>query len=112
MRRVLPLLVCMTLATPLHADDGEIGKGVDLLGEGARTLLRGLIDRVDPAMRDLAEQLGALNWQGLGIEDLDDYQAPEVLPNGDIILRRKPDAPAAPAPGDDVTPLPGDEIEI
>lgn len=43
-----------------------------------------------PMLRDLGEQ----------IEKLPGYYPPEVLPNGDIIIRRKPDpeAPDAPNP--------------
>jgi hypothetical protein len=43
------------------------------------------------------------------IDDLNAYHAPEMLPNGDIILRRKiPFVPEEPAPG----PEPEGEIEL
>lgn len=69
--------------------DSDISDGVDLLSEGARTLLRGLMGEVDPAMRDMAETLKNWDFKGLGVEDLGMYHPPEVLPNGDIIIRRK-----------------------
>ena len=49
-------------------------------------LLDGLARRIDPYLA----QLGAL------LGDLTAWEAPEVLPNGDILIRRRP----APAPGD------------
>lgn len=61
------------------------------LGDLAQETLRRFAERMAP----LADRLGAL------IDNLDAYAAPEMLPNGDIIIRRKPDAPPlrdAPAP--------------
>lgn len=101
----LALSLCLSLTAPAHAQQGEIGEGFDLLGQGAQSLLRGLMEQVEPTMKDLAQQLRDLNWQGLGIEDLDNYEAPEVLDNGDIILRRK-------QPTITVTPDASDDIEI
>ncbi|NCO21005.1 MAG: AAA+ family ATPase [Rhodobacterales bacterium] len=107
MKRIAPLLLIALLAQPALAQEGdappegEIGQGVDLLGEGARLFLRGLMNEVEPALRDLAHQLQNLNWNGIRIEDLNDYEPPEVLPNGDIILRRKlPDVPLLDIPED------------
>lgn len=71
-------------------------EGMDLLSEGTKLLLRGLMGEIEPALRDLE---GAL-------DDLTAYHAPEVLPNGDIIIRRK-------VPLDVEPPLEkGDEIEL
>ena len=41
--------------------------------------MKGLIDEMEPAVNGL---------EGF-LEDLNSYHAPEVLPNGDIIIRRK-----------------------
>ncbi|MBD3764479.1 MAG: AAA+ family ATPase, partial [Rhodobacterales bacterium] len=60
--------------------------------EGARLMLRGLMSELDPtlqemgralqelepALRALVETMGDIRW----------YEAPEVLPNGDILIRR------------------------
>lgn len=101
---VLFLTLCLALPAAAQEREGDMGEGVDLLGEGARLLFRGLVDEMQPALRNLARDLRELDWNGIRIEDLDDYHGPEVLPNGDIILRRKgPDAPDIPD---------GDEIEI
>ena len=111
MRHVLMVpLALVLLATPAIAQDtpdppdGDVSEGLNLLEEGAKLLFRGLRDDIEPTMRDSMEQmlemLRDLNWNGLGIDDLDAYHPPEVLPNGDIIIRRR-------------TPLEqGPEIEI
>ena len=75
-----------------------------MLSEGARTLLRGLVGRAEPEMRDLAEALRNWNLEELGPEDLGRYHLPEVLPNGDIIIRRK-------TPRGEDQPM-DDEVEI
>ena len=84
------------------ADRSQIEEGVDLLSEGARRLMEGLMGEVEPRMRDLAEALQDWNFEGLTIDDLGAYHPPEMLPNGDIIIRRK-------TPRD--TPM-DDEVEI
>lgn len=97
------LLAATPLAGQEAAPEGDIDRGAELLNEGARLLFRGLLDEVEPKLQDLAELLDAWDWEGLSIDDLSKYHAPELLPNGDIIIRRK-------------TPLPpegaGPEIEL
>ncbi len=92
--------LCVSLAStgPATAqqEDGaaDLEEGMDLLAEGARRVLRGLMGEVEPRMRALAEALEAWDFDDLGIDDLGRYDPPEVLPNGDIIIRRKRPAPA------------------
>ena len=91
--------------------------------EGARQLFRGLMQEMEPAlndlqglseemrprMRDFAQQMGpALRVLLAQVDDWSVYEPPEMLPNGDIILRHKD--PAEPDPLKD--PQPGDDIEI
>jgi hypothetical protein len=59
--------------------------------------LAGALDRMGPALRDLA----------VLVDDIRNYEAPERLENGDIVIRRSPDAPPPP-PLDDVAPPEGD----
>ena len=54
-------------------------KGFEGLEQDMRRLLEGLIDQMEPGMEALREQLGRF----------DAYHPPEILPNGDIIIRRK-----------------------
>ena len=108
--------VCLTL-TPVWAEDQktspEIDEGMSLMEQGARLFLRGLMDEVDPAMEDLKDFAQTmqpnlqklLDEMGPSLQSLADmmdnataYEAPEKLPNGDIIIRRKPDQPTQDAP--------------
>lgn len=104
-----------------EAPDASGAEGRSLIEEGARLLfeglrremglaLEGLRDRaeeMEPALRDLAEQMGPALWDLMEkIGDLSAYHPPEVLPNGDILLRRKtPEERQA-------DPAPEGEIEI
>lgn len=117
-------LAALLISAPLSAqesatdpvppgDSRDIDEGMDLLSEGARRLLRGLMGEVEPGMRDLAERLQDWDFDGLGVDDLGAYQPPEVLPNGDIIIRRKPSRPLDDGPMDPTGDHPmDDEIEL
>ena len=81
--------------------DGEVSEGFDLMEEGAKLLLRGLTDQIEPLMDELAAEMEPklrafaedfmpmLEEFSDMVGNLDDYHPPEKLPNGDIILRRK-----------------------
>ena len=62
-----------------EADDDQLSEGMSLLQEGTRMLLEGLMQELAPAIEDLESK----------IDNLNAYHPPEVLPNGDIIIRRK-----------------------
>lgn len=97
--------------TPVLAQDApqsEMGEGLNLIEEGARMLLRGLIDEMEPSLDALSDSLADIGpafgefalsfgpaFQDVleQIDDFSNYEAPEILPNGDIIMRRSPDAP-------------------
>lgn len=65
-------------------------------------MLRGLLEQMEPALRDL----------GAAIDDLNAYEVPEVLPNGDILIRRKhPKVPDA-LPNGPVEPPKADQTDI
>lgn len=92
MKALSILCLAALLAAPASAQtpgSADIGEGMDRLGEGARLVLRGLMGEVEPRMRELAEALDAWDFEGFGLDDLGAYHPPELLPNGDIILRRK-----------------------
>jgi len=93
-------LLCLCLAaSPVLADGPppSIDGGIDLLDRGARMLLRSLLDQADPALRDFRDGMGdlvtrmgpALRELAGKIDDLRNYDPPVMLPNGDIILRRR-----------------------
>jgi hypothetical protein len=89
--------LCAVLAagTPALAQEpaGDIAEGTDLMQEGAKLLLRGFMAEMGPALSQM-EELAKL------IGEIDQYYPPEVMPNGDIILRRR--VPLVPGlPGSD-----------
>lgn len=91
--------VLALLATPALAQDesAKVDDGFSLLREGARILMESMLKEMEPAMRDMQEDFGAvlremepaLRELGGMIGDLRNYHPPEKLPNGDIIIRRK-----------------------
>ena len=63
---------------------GQLEQGLSLLEEGTRLLMQAIIAELGPAWAELEEM----------IDNLNAYYPPEVMPNGDIIIRRK--SPLAP----------------
>jgi len=96
MKHLALIAAISVCGAPAIAQSGDVEDGFDLLSDGVQLLLRGLMQEMEPALNDLQ---GAL-------QGLDRYHAPEVLPNGDIIIRRKTPDEMLPAPED------GEEIEI
>jgi len=100
---VLALTAAMLVGTPpalaQEEQDGRslMEEGAQLFWDGLRRelgpALEGLRDRADemePALRDFAERMGPALADILDkMGDLSAYHPPEMLPNGDIILRRK-----------------------
>ena len=74
--RWLPIVAMLSLATPLAAQEE---RGRDLMAEALRLFMQGFMAEMEPALEDL---------EGF-LEDFNAYHPPEVLPNGDIIIRRK-----------------------
>ncbi|MEM9318771.1 MAG: hypothetical protein AAGA70_07160 [Pseudomonadota bacterium] len=104
------ILLTLALSAPAAAqdsgDDNVFNDGLDLFGEGARLMLEGLreemqpmLDEIEPFFED--EMIPMLQSLGEMIDDLSAYELPERLPNGDIIIRRSPDAPPWNAPDTD-----------
>ena len=82
MKTLVSLYAALWLAVvPAAAQDGDgnMREGMDLLQQGTRLLLEGLMLELGPALKELEDM----------VIDLNAYHAPEVLPNGDIIIRRK-----------------------
>lgn len=105
-----PLLAALLLAaTALPAPAQEDGDS--LMGRGLRMFMDGLREEMEPALRDLSgmAQNAAPFLQEMQrnladvVQEFDAYEAPEIQPNGDILIRRKEpletspeDAPALP----------------
>lgn len=126
---VLGLAALPVLGQDADPPAGDMDQGMTLMQEGAQLLLRGLLDELEPRldefgteMQDLAEELGPafrLMTEEMGaavaallarIDDVRNYEAPVFLDNGDILIRRKPDAPPYVPEAQDVVPQ--GEIEL
>lgn len=122
---ILALSLCLA-AAPAAADThtSETEEGFNLMEEGAKMLLRGLLSEMEPSMdelRGMVDEIGpALEMfraelgPRLGmmmdlVDDFGNYGNPEILPNGDIIIRRNPDAPQIAPP---IEPAPDGEIDL
>lgn len=87
------------LSAPALAEEGgaSADEGFSLLREGARIVFESMLDQMEPALRGMQEDFGmalremepALRDLAAMIGDLKNYHPPEILPNGDIIIRRK-----------------------
>ncbi len=97
--------------------------GFSLMEEGAKLVLRGLMTEMEPALDEMekalteigpaiegfGEEVGPKLRQLVGmIDDFKNYDAPVMLPNGDILIRRN--APLVPKP--EFAPGPNGEIDL
>ncbi|WP_372573700.1 hypothetical protein [Ruegeria jejuensis] len=126
MRILLAIALTAGLAAPVSAQDDE---GRSLMEQGAELFLFGLRQEMDPMLQNLLgladefgpsmlsffEEMGpAFADMAQEVKDWSVYEMPEILPNGDIIIRRKPEPspdPVPETPGQDAEPnLEGTEI--
>ncbi|MEM6305545.1 MAG: hypothetical protein AAF744_12570 [Pseudomonadota bacterium] len=119
MKQTLVSILALTLLT--GAATAQEDRGLTLMERGAQLFMEGILkemepaleefeglaDDIGPALRGFAQEMGpALRSLLEEVEDWSAYEAPEILPNGDIIIRRKPDRPLE--ENDD----PGEPIEL
>lgn len=107
MKQMASVALCaLLIAAPAQAqDDNDMAEGLGLLEEGTRMLLRGLMEEMGPAMQEMSDEMR----EALG--NLSAYHAPEILPNGDILIRRKTPLQAEPD-GDEDMPEVGEDGEV
>ncbi|KAF0173752.1 MAG: hypothetical protein FD162_1486 [Rhodobacteraceae bacterium] len=78
-------------ANPPPAEDLE--QGLSLMEQGAQMLLRHMMGKVEPSLQEMTEALKQAQPQLLKllamVDDIRNFHAPEVLENGDILIRRK-----------------------
>ena len=121
MRRLGVIAFAICLAAPLAAQEEGEDDGLTLMERGAQLFFEGIMREIEPAMKDLegladrmgpevkrfVEEMGPAFAELMEkIDDFSAYHPPELLPNGDIILRKK-------TPGEmPENPLEDGEIEI
>ena len=94
-------LILALCAAPALAEEGDAEEGLGLIDRGMEMLLDEFMDRMDPAIEEFRDRMDPALEEfrdrvGPALEDLrdqlqalGDYHPPEMLPNGDIIIRRK-----------------------
>jgi hypothetical protein len=100
-------------------------EGFSLMEEGMKLVMRGMMEEMQPAIDEMGKALEEAGpaLEGLGaeigprfaqlialIDDIRNYDAPVMLPNGDIIIRRN--APLVPKFDPKTLPQPGPNGEI
>lgn len=75
--RWFALALLLTVTPAAGQEDGSNGR--DLMAEALRLFMQGFMAEMEPALEDL---------QGF-VDNLNAYHPPEILPNGDILIRRK-----------------------
>ncbi len=96
--RVLAISILATGLAIAPAYGGSAGTGAGPedrpLSEQLDDVFRNLMEQMKPALDEFLETLEVLE----GIDSIEHYERPEILPNGDIIIRRREDAPPLPRP--------------
>lgn len=121
MRLALALCIAATptLAQEVAPSPPAEDDGFSLMEEGAKLVLRGLMTEMEPALDEMGQALSLMEpaFKEIGpklqqliaiVDDFKNYDAPVMLPNGDILIRRN--APLVPEL--EVTPGPNGEIEL
>lgn len=114
MKRVALALILVTLPAWAQQVEPEAGldpdsglEGFDMMQKGMESILNGLVQEMQPALKDMGDAMTELRPMAEKlfsmIDDIGNYEAPVVLENGDILIRRKPAPPA---------PLKEGEIEL
>ncbi|MGP9790293.1 AAA+ family ATPase [Roseinatronobacter sp. NSM] len=116
---IIAVCLCLAFALPAVADNPDTPPDTaqpDSFSSLLDRMLRGFMDNIDPHLRQMDRDMQALEpdlRRLLGqLRDMVDYHAPEILPNGDILIRRRqaaPDGdgnnqPASPDPDADAPP--------
>lgn len=97
--RTTRFLAIFTLAAslavaPAYGGSDDLGEGTEErpLSEELNEAFRGLMEKMKPALDELQDTLEVLE----NIDSIEHYERPEIMPNGDIIIRRREDAPPMP----------------
>jgi hypothetical protein len=122
------LLALCLVSAPAFAEDAPTvppaeDEGFSLMEEGMKLVMRGMMSEMQPALDEMGKALDEMepHLKELGpklqqlialIDDIQNYDAPVMLPNGDILIRRT--APLVPkmTPQSEPQPGPNGDIEL
>jgi len=97
MRRVAFAMLLALAAPPAAAQDRPPDgppTGTELIERGMQSLLEGLFTEMRPALDEMGRALSDLRPMAEElmrlVDDIGNYEAPVILDNGDILIRRKP----------------------
>lgn len=116
----LCLVAAPALAEDAPAQPKAEDDGFSLMEEGMKLVMRGMISEMQPTLDEMGKALQEIepHLRELGpklqqlialIDDVKNYDAPVMLPNGDILIRRK--VPLVPKIGPRL-PGPNGETEL
>ncbi len=103
-RILLTTATSFALILPAAAQEAGEDDGITLMERGAQMFFEGIMREMEPALEDLqgladdlqptlrkfVDEMGPAFADVLSkIDDFSNYHPPEILPNGDIIIRRK-----------------------
>lgn len=106
-------ILTLIMALPLAAQENDIDDEKGLMQRGFEMLLDGIQQEMAPTLDEMSDLLGEIGpslqsfLQEMGpalveladeVSDWSAYELPEILPNGDILIRRKPVPEDAPVP--------------
>lgn len=114
----LAALLALPLAGQPAAAFSETEEGLGLVERGLGMIFRNLMREAAPQLdllgRDLSGALEhlapALKDMAAMVDDIGNYHPPERLENGDIVIRRRADAPPPPAIGEGLRGLIAPEL--
>ena len=103
----LPVVVIAQQWTPPGADQDPMpneDSGGSVFERGMESFMQNMLKEAEPHLERLGRDLGdavnslrpVLGDIGALMDDVKNYQAPERLENGDILIRRRADAPPPP----------------
>lgn len=114
--RIVLLSALFAAVTAVGPAAAQEERGLSLMERGAQLFLEGILREMEPALeglenmgpqlRSFAQEMGPALADILEqVKDWSAYHPPEILPNGDIIIRKK-------APGEDGAAEPDESIEL
>ena len=98
MKHVVALLIALSITSPAQAEGQTMDnllKQFEDLSKNAQSMLEGWVADIGPKLEELGPTLEEFADK---IGDMSAYHPPEILDNGDIIIRRKIPTEPIPAP--------------
>lgn len=98
------MLFVFALTVPPAVAQEDSDDGRSMMERGAQEFLEGLLREMEPAWDELQsflDEMGPALMEMMDeVKDWSAYEPPEILENGDIIIRRKPDTAPTEDPSD------------